>query len=214
MIFIPVDRRPAIGSSLPCVCRYLRSGRFKDTAAELGCPTCTGQPATPGHPSSKPRSTRVSRSSIQATSRPWATPNCSSLWRDRRNGGSVATLSDSAGPARHRRPASPCPAMLRAQVTGATIRARLVSMNFIDLGPERGRGQARTAKHQGVSWAADTPVRNRTCEGRSSRGRIARRKNGGWRSAPMIRSRVLNGQPSIARMSYCELAGVRSKPAS
>jgi hypothetical protein len=123
MIFIHVDRRPAIGSSLPCVCRYLRSGRFKDTAAELGCPTCTGQPATPGHPSSKPRSTRVSRSSIQATSRPWATPNCSSLWRDRRNGGSVATLSDSAGPARHRRPASPCPAMLRAQVTGATIRA-------------------------------------------------------------------------------------------
>ena len=123
MIFIHVDRRPAIGSSLPCVCRYLRSGRFKDTAAELGCPTCTGQPATPGHPSSKPRSTRVSRSSIQATSRPWPHRTAHPCGAIRRNGGSVATLSDSAGPARHRRPASPCPAMLRAQVTGATIRA-------------------------------------------------------------------------------------------
>lgn len=48
--------------------------------------------------------------------------------------GSVATLSDSVGPARHRRSASPCPAMLRAQVTGPTIRARLMSLNFIDLG--------------------------------------------------------------------------------
>ena len=44
------------------------------------------------------------------------------------------TLSDSVGPARHRRSASPCPAMLRAQVTGPTIRARLMSLNFIDLG--------------------------------------------------------------------------------
>jgi len=49
MIFIHVDRRPAIGSSFPCVCRYDRRGRFKDTATELGCPTCTGQPVTPGH---------------------------------------------------------------------------------------------------------------------------------------------------------------------
>jgi hypothetical protein len=57
-----------------------------------------------------------------------------SLWRDRCNGGPVATLSDSVGPARHRRSASPCPAMLRAQVTGPTIRARLMSLNFIDLG--------------------------------------------------------------------------------